>query len=189
MMLPDSPTPDRVRRAIIDAALVELREHGEITNMAAVATRAGVSRATVYNHCASREELLRAMTLAAIDAVEAQLRGADLDRVDVPEAIARLSRALVTCGTEYAVTMTRPQDTEHEETVARVWAPVAAVLARGLADGTLDPRFSAEQLASAYWGLISGSLRLTAEGEAGVETAAALATSVFLGGTRRADLR
>jgi AcrR family transcriptional regulator len=176
------PVLDRVASAIVDAAAAELRERGELTNMASVAARAGVSRATIYNHFANRDELFEAILLTAIGAVEAHIREAELDSVPVPEAVARLSRALVTCGTRYAVTTTKPHDAAHEETMQRIGEPVDQLLSRGLADGTFDAELSVEHLRGTYWGLISGALRLTGSGEAGIETAAAVTTKVFLYG-------
>jgi TetR/AcrR family transcriptional regulator of autoinduction and epiphytic fitness len=49
---------DRKRAAIIDAAVAEFRESGyEATSMDRIAASAGVSKRTVYNHFASKEEL------------------------------------------------------------------------------------------------------------------------------------
>jgi TetR/AcrR family transcriptional regulator of autoinduction and epiphytic fitness len=49
---------DRKREAIIQAAIAEFRVHGfEITSMDKIATTAGVSKRTVYNHFPSKEEL------------------------------------------------------------------------------------------------------------------------------------
>lgn len=51
---------DRKRRAIIEAAVVEFNLTGfEATTMDAIANRAQVSKRTVYNHFASKEELFR----------------------------------------------------------------------------------------------------------------------------------
>ena len=56
------PTPqrltDRKRQAIVDAAIAEFRASGfEATSMDKIAATAGVSKRTVYNHFASKDEL------------------------------------------------------------------------------------------------------------------------------------
>lgn len=49
---------DRSRQQILDAALIEFEQHGvEGASMEALATRAGLTRATVYNLFASKEEI------------------------------------------------------------------------------------------------------------------------------------
>ena len=49
---------DRKREAIVAAAIAEFRENGfDITSMDKIAATAGVSKRTVYNHFASKEEL------------------------------------------------------------------------------------------------------------------------------------
>ena len=49
---------DRKREAIVQAAISEFRSNGfDITSMDKIAATAGVSKRTVYNHFASKEEL------------------------------------------------------------------------------------------------------------------------------------
>src|SRR5690349_2102825 len=60
MNRPDAPTrlTDRKRAAIVDAAVAEFRAAGyEATSMDRIATRAAVSKRTVYNHFPGKEAL------------------------------------------------------------------------------------------------------------------------------------
>lgn len=60
MTRPDAPArlTDRKRAAIVDAAVAEFRAAGyEATSMDRIATRAAVSKRTVYNHFPSKEAL------------------------------------------------------------------------------------------------------------------------------------
>ncbi|MFZ6848757.1 TetR/AcrR family transcriptional regulator [Undibacterium sp. RuRC25W] len=55
---------DRKREAILQAAIEEFRQHGfEATSMDKIAATAAVSKRTVYNHFASKEELFSAILL------------------------------------------------------------------------------------------------------------------------------
>lgn len=58
-MCSERPTRrDRSRNQILDAALIEFERHGlDGTSMEALATRAGLTRATVYNLFASKEDI------------------------------------------------------------------------------------------------------------------------------------
>ncbi|TCK49803.1 TetR family transcriptional regulator [Xanthomonas vasicola] len=65
---------DRKRKAIVEAAIAEFRQHGfEATSMDRVAATAGVSKRTVYNHFPSKDALfghiLRGLWQRSADAV------------------------------------------------------------------------------------------------------------------------
>jgi AcrR family transcriptional regulator len=51
----------RNRGLVLDAALAELSEHGLDVSIARIAARAGVAKGTVFNHFASKEELVSAI--------------------------------------------------------------------------------------------------------------------------------
>src|SRR5438132_8171628 len=58
MSPPAQRLTDRKREAIIQAAIAEFRDDGfEVTSMDKVAAREEVSKRTVYNHFASKDEL------------------------------------------------------------------------------------------------------------------------------------
>src|SRR5258707_6108297 len=51
----------RNRRLLIGAAAAELAEHGLDVSIARIAARAGVAKGTVFNHFASKEDLVAAI--------------------------------------------------------------------------------------------------------------------------------
>jgi TetR/AcrR family transcriptional regulator, mexCD-oprJ operon repressor len=173
---------DHVTTVILDAAAAVIAEHGEAASMADVAEAAGIGRATLYRYFANREDLMRALTRAAIDEASARIAAADLDAVPVPEALARLSRALVACGTKFAVIIENPLHIEPEEAERRFGEPIRAVLQRGMTDGTLRSDIPVEGLAQLWGGLLQAAIRWSSELDGGVERTSSAMNSVFLQG-------
>lgn len=66
---------DRKRQAIVDAAIAEFREHGfEVANMDRIATRAQVSKRTVYNHFSGKDALFDAILDRLWESTAAQVK-------------------------------------------------------------------------------------------------------------------
>jgi TetR/AcrR family transcriptional repressor of mexCD-oprJ operon len=175
---------DRFTTAILDAAAVVIAEHGEAASMADVAEAAGIGRATLYRYFATRDDLLRALTRAAIEDASARVADADLEAVPVPEALARLSRALVACGTKFAVILEKPLVID-EQVERGVGDPLRAVLRRGMTDGTLRSDLPVEALAQLWGGLLQAAIRWASQLDGGVERTSAAMNSVFLHGAER----
>jgi TetR/AcrR family transcriptional repressor of mexCD-oprJ operon len=173
---------DHVSMAILDAAATVIAEHGENATMADVAESAGVGRATLYRYFANRDELLRALAEAAIDDASARIADAELEDVDVPEALARLTRALVSCGSKYSVIIDDIRHVDPEELESRIGEPVRSVMRRGVADGTLRRDLPIELLVGLWSGLLGAAIRSLTPLKLGVEPASAAVTSVFLSG-------
>jgi AcrR family transcriptional regulator len=173
---------DHVTTAILEAAAAVIAEHGEAASMADVAEAAGIGRATLYRYFANRDDLLRALTRAAIEEASARVADADLEAVPVPEALARLSRALVACGTKFGVIMENPLHLDREEVERRFGDPLRAVLERGMTDGTLRSDLPVEALAQLWGGLLQAAIRWTTQLDGGVERTSAAMNSVFLHG-------
>ncbi len=71
---PKDRLTDRKRQAIVQAAIDEFRTHGfGATSMDRVATTAGVSKRTVYNHFPSKEALFAEILLQLWDSSAAQV--------------------------------------------------------------------------------------------------------------------
>jgi AcrR family transcriptional regulator len=173
---------DHVRTAILDAAALVIAEHNDSASMTRVAAAAGVSRATLYRYFASREDLLRALSAAAVEDAGARLTAADLDAVTVVEALARISRALIACGDKYALTAEEWQHGDPEEVARRIGDPLRVVLRRGVDDGTLRADIRIDVLAQLWGGLIQGAFRSMRRFGGGVERTSAEVTSIFLRG-------
>jgi AcrR family transcriptional regulator len=149
-----------------------------------VARAAGVSRATLYRYFPNREELVRALAETAVGAAHDRLIEADLDSVPVPEALARLTRALVTTGANYAIVLQEQAAKDHEEIDRLLGDPIRAVFSRGVAEGVLRADIPPNRLARFFGGLLGAAVHLTAEDDLGVEDACATIVTLFLEGGR-----
>jgi TetR/AcrR family transcriptional repressor of mexCD-oprJ operon len=171
-----------VSSAIMDAAARVFAEHGDSASMADVATAAGVGRATLYRYFDSREDLIQALSVAAVEDLERRLTDADLDRVPVPLAIERIFRALVGSGTKFAFVLHDPRHIDREEIDRRIGEPIRSTLRRGVADETLRSDLSVDLLGRFLGGLVQSALRSTRPVDGGVEQVSAALSSFFLRG-------
>jgi TetR/AcrR family transcriptional regulator, mexCD-oprJ operon repressor len=123
---------------ILDAAVDALGENQE-ASMAEIARRAQVVRATIYVHFPTREALLEAVTERALAEVAAVINGAEPDRGDPAEALARLVAATWrTLGRYHALVAINTGEQTHEELHHRhgsVLGALQPLIERGQADG------------------------------------------------------
>jgi AcrR family transcriptional regulator len=146
---------DRSVAAILDAGAAVLAEDPH-ASLVQVATRAGLTRQTLYAHFSSRDALIEALVDRSTDRVIDALRAADLDRLPAGEALAELVR----CGwqeieaTRFLLTVPMPAGAERDrERHVPVLRYLDAIVERGLRDGEFDPAFPAGWLAAATMAL------------------------------------
>ena len=177
-----SPRVDRTAAAILDAAAHVFHTEGAGANLAAVATTAGISRATLYRYYANREALLDALTADALAEAAHRIADAGLDRASVEEAIERILRALVAVGDRYAVLTI---DHAPLKMAHRQLAPtILGVLSRGVDTGVLRNDLALEVLYEFLANSALTALKLAQQHGFGLEDASATASSFFLNGCR-----
>ena len=129
---------DRNAEAILDAVDDVLREHGH-ASIAAVATRAGVSRVTVYAHYPTSQALLEAAVERAVRRVNAALQSASLESGPPVIALERMITLAWQHLASYGAMAQAVSEQLSPEAVGRTHQAahqaIAALLARGRADG------------------------------------------------------
>jgi TetR/AcrR family transcriptional repressor of mexCD-oprJ operon len=177
---------DHIRQSILDAAAELLISRGDSAIMAELADAAGIGRATLYRYFSTREELMIALSQAAIDDASARIEAADLEHVPVPEAIARIFRAILACGAKFEFIRTEHEHLhiDKEDIDRRIGAPIRAVFKRGMEDGTFRNDLPLDVLSNLCGGLIIGAFRALPFLENGVERVSAVATETMLKGLK-----
>lgn len=174
----------RSATALVEAVAQTLGVGLATASMTDIARAAGISRATLYRSFPTREALLRGVVAVAIDRVAQRVQDSDLERVDVREGVARVARSFVVTGSAFTVlARTNVKDAKDEaELDARVAEPLRALLARGVADGTLRDDVPVTIHFTALSALLEMGVNLAVEGGVPAETAAATVASLFLDG-------
>jgi AcrR family transcriptional regulator len=142
------PVPERPRRRadaersiarILDAAVDALASEPD-ASVVEIARRAGVARATTYAHFSTREALIDAVTHRALAEVSAAIDGAEPDRGDPAEALARVVAASWrTLGRYHSLVAINTRQHAHAELRHRhasVLASLEPLIERGQADGS-----------------------------------------------------
>jgi AcrR family transcriptional regulator len=168
------------------AAILEAARHTLVerpgASMQDIAEAAGVHRATVHRHFASREDLIDALRERSLEELAAGLQAARLDDGPVRPALARATVALLEVSERYRVArfsaLLGPAALAHH---ARMRASVTKVIERGQREEGLRADLPADVLTAAWGGLMVGFLSDLYEGSLDVEQAAGLALQVLLG--------
>ncbi|NNN14058.1 MAG: TetR/AcrR family transcriptional regulator [Acidimicrobiaceae bacterium] len=92
---------DYAKEAIIQATAEVFSTRGENASMAEIAEVSGVARATLYRYFPNRERLLDALMDSALADLKKGICQADLESVELGDAIARLTRVLFALSDKY----------------------------------------------------------------------------------------
>ena len=160
-------------RRILDAS-TELIAEDPDASMERIAAAAGVSRATLYHHFATRDALVAALTERSAGEVKAALELAQPQLGSASEAMERVLTAAWPVVGRYRGLVVINQRSDRAELRARLepaLAPVRAVIRRGQQSGEFDPDVPAEWLLGLLTDLIHAATRQVTSGTMTAEVA------------------
>lgn len=146
---------DQKRREILRTAAAMFDEFGyERTTMAAIAARVGGSKATLYGHFASKEELLRAVLDQDVNEEADRLMQELLSETDLRSGLIRLGIAYLTGHAARTASMrtvaNQPYAPEFYESVLRpAWQRLADRFATMMKEGRL--KFADPWITAMHW--------------------------------------
>ena len=143
-------SPEAIRRAAL-----ELLAANPGAPLAEVAARAGVGRATLHRHFSSRDELIRALAIDALDAVDAACAGLE-DEPDAGLALEQMFERLVPLAHQFhflsRCTLDDPEiDRRYARQIDAVAELVVALRQQGLLDPAVPDAWSVTLIDSLIW--------------------------------------
>lgn len=173
----------RNRGAILDAA-VDVLAVEPSASLAEIARRAGLGRATLYRHFASRDALRDAIREEALARAAAALQAAVVEGGTAREGMRHAVRALVSLGMRFRVLLAEGADTDPEflEAQDRVLQPALGLIGRAVADGELDAEVSTAWIGMALSSPLATAVRAADAGVVDVEGAADLVCRTLFDG-------
>lgn len=150
----ESTTRTRTRRAILDAAVAVFARDPSAA-LGEVAAAAGVGRTTLHRYFAERSDLLSALAVHTLEQVAAATERAAPSHGPAPEALARICREYFELGDVLTVLFNEPAGIDAPPQEA--WEHdrcLTELIARGQAEGSVDPALTATWLQSMLWALL-----------------------------------
>ena len=140
----------RTRQAILDAAVRALAED-PTASLGRVAELAEVGRTTLHRYFPERDALLTAVGAHAAGSLTAAPARARLDDGTALDALLRVAQEYLELGDLLTVLFTGivPEESWAQDPTND--AALGALYARGLRDGSIDPRFDAEWTLGVVW--------------------------------------
>ncbi|MEO0982659.1 MAG: helix-turn-helix domain-containing protein [Pseudomonadota bacterium] len=171
-----SPVRLSTREAIIEAAFAVLGRDPSAP-LSDVAERAGVGRATLHRHFASREALFHALAKTAVDEMDAAAEAACADTASHGEALRRTLQALIPLGDRYGFLALEPlhSDAEIQAAFERQNRETAEMIDAAKREGLFDAAVPTAWITQAYDHLLYAGWESVRTGEATHAQAADLA--------------
>lgn len=159
----ESSTRSRTRQAIL-AAAVTVFARDQSATLGEVAAAAGVGRTTLHRYFAERSDLLSALATHVLEQVAAATDRAGPEHGPAPAALGRICREYFELGDVLTVLFNEPVGTdvanreewEHDR-------QLTALIARGQAEGSIDPTLTPTWLQYMLWALLYSAWSLMRE--------------------------
>lgn len=165
----------RTRRAIINAAITTWAKT-PTAPLGDIAAAAEVGRTTLHRYFPERADLVAAIARHCDDAVRASASRARLTEGDAVAAVLRLTQEYFDLGDLLSVLFFTPgvyqedswcitPDADAASAIGTVDPDLAAVVARGHSDGSIDPQMSALWIQNLLWATLYTALTLVASSD------------------------
>ena len=171
---------ERNRRALLEAATGALAEDPD-ASLSQIARVAGLTRATLYRHFASREKLLTALRDDALESAAEAMAAARTEEGPALAALHRVTTALVALGGRFWPLLTdgAVQDPAFLRGREQAFEPVVAIIQRGQEAGEIRTDLRADWAVMALMAVLTAAVR-QARGAGDAEVAdRVLGTVVF----------
>ncbi|GIE95463.1 TetR/AcrR family transcriptional regulator [Paractinoplanes rishiriensis] len=146
-----SPTRNRTRQAILDAAIETLAQQ-PAASLGDIAAAAGVGRTTLHRYFAERSDLMSAVVTEAGERLTRATVNARLGEGTGAEAVLRLCREYFDLGAVLSLVFGEAQLLAGDDCFGPDDGDTfATAVARGHADGSIDPRLPATWLDNLMW--------------------------------------
>jgi AcrR family transcriptional regulator len=176
--------PDRTRRLLLDAATLVLSKDAG-ASLGEVASVAGVGRTTLHRYFHTREDLVRALVVDALDLVAHAIEDADPGNGPVIDALQRVADTVIPLGPSLRFLAADPAVYAAPELMRRWYValePVADAVRRGQADGSIRPELPVTWVVDSFAGAILTAWDSVDEGRLARDDAPRLVLSTLLYG-------
>jgi TetR/AcrR family transcriptional regulator, mexCD-oprJ operon repressor len=157
---------ERNRERVLDHA-TRLLAHDRGAGLAEIAHEAGLGRATLYRHFASREDLLAAIHERACEESEAAIAASRIAEGTATAALERLVAALLEVGDRYRFLLADTSDLPEPHKRARdvrLRAPLLALMDRGQASGEFSRSMDPAWMLTVFGAVLVAAQREIAQG-------------------------
>jgi AcrR family transcriptional regulator len=181
----------RARRQVLEAA-ARLLVVDRGASMERIAEAAGVGRTTLHRHFRSRDALIRAIALDAVEECEAAMEEARLEQGSAREATERLFGALIPVGERYHFLLAEAQledDPEIRDAEEKIDAPVRRLIERGKGDGTFRAGVPSAWILRAMGALMFAAWEGVRDGELAPRDTPGLVADTLFSGAGGSGLR
>lgn len=171
-----NPLRPSTRDAIVEAAF-DVLSRDPSAALAQVAERAGVGRATLHRHFATREALIRALALTAIEEMDAAAEAACADAPSYEDAFRRMLTVLIPLGDRHGFLAREPVDDDPAIAAEfqRQMDETREMVEGAKAEGLFDPAVPTAWITQAFDHLLYAAWESVRAGEATHAQAADLA--------------
>lgn len=151
---------ERNRRVLLDSAAGALALNPD-ASLNEIAHLAGLTRATLYRHFGSRENLIAALREDALACANEVIAGARIDEGSASDALGRVVSGILALGGRFRPLLMEgaARDPEFLRQREQAFAPVAAIVMRGQQSGEIREDVSAQWVVIALTSLLAAAVR------------------------------